>query len=383
MRNILNCRLYAPSHFQVVLNDFFGIDSKISKNVNYLQRIMNWLKYAQDVSKDGGISAGYSFSQGWLPSYPETTGYIIPTFLDYYQLVNEEEYLNRAVRMADWLISIQLQEGAFQGGFISTPPKPVVFNTGQVLQGLVRTYKETQQEKYLEVACTAANWLIEVQDRDGAWRRFSYNSIPHVYHTRVAWPLLELYQVTSDKVYLHAATGNIGWALSNQEDNGWFKNNAFESRNSPLLHTIAYAVEGLLECSILTKDKAWLEAAVKPAQVLLRRFEIQGALYAVYNEKWKSTVRYRCITGEAQMSGLWLRLFQFTGDGRYLNAALKMNDSLKRLQDTSSNNRGINGGVKGSRPVWGGYMPFMYPNWAAKFFADALLLKEKMRHDLD
>ena len=35
---------------------------------------------------------------------------------------------------------------------------------------------------------------------------------------------------------------------------------------------------------------------------------------------------------------------------------------------------GTHGGIKGSHPVWGGYDPFRYPNWAAKFFADALMM---------
>ncbi|MBC8072612.1 MAG: hypothetical protein IAG13_30100, partial [Deltaproteobacteria bacterium] len=32
------------------------------------------------------------------------------------------------------------------------------------------------------------------------------------------------------------------------------------------------------------------------------------------------------------------------------------------------------GAIKGSHPIWGGYSPFTYPNWATKFFVDALLL---------
>jgi len=32
------------------------------------------------------------------------------------------------------------------------------------------------------------------------------------------------------------------------------------------------------------------------------------------------------------------------------------------------------GGVKGSQPIDGGYHPWQCPNWAAKFFADALML---------
>ena len=32
------------------------------------------------------------------------------------------------------------------------------------------------------------------------------------------------------------------------------------------------------------------------------------------------------------------------------------------------------GGIAGSSPIWGDYSRFEYPNWAAKFFADALMM---------
>jgi len=372
----LKSRPYIPSHIKVLFDDLFVSSYNNSDNsLQHLEVAMNWLKYAQDINQDGGISAGYSFKRGWLPSYPETTGYIVPTFLDYYHFANKEEYLRRAVKMADWLLSIQLQNGAFQGGFINHSPKPTVFNTGQVLQGLIRIYKETKRKKYLGAALKAANWLVRVQDEDGIWRRFTYNAIPHVYHTRVAWPLLELYELTANEAYCRTAAKNIEWALSNQEENGWFENNAFDRKSDPLLHTIAYAIEGLIECAILMQNKVWLQAAIKPAEVLLRRLEVKNILSGTYSNKWKSTARYRCLAGEAQMSVVWLKLFQITKDGRYLKVALKMNGSLEKLQNTYSHNLGINGGIKGSHPIWGSYLSFTYPNWAAKFLADALMME--------
>ena len=36
---------------------------------------------------------------------------------------------------------------------------------------------------------------------------------------------------------------------------------------------------------------------------------------------------------------------------------------------------GIRGGVAGSAPIGGAYIPFAFPNWAAKFFIDALCAK--------
>jgi hypothetical protein len=34
----------------------------------------------------------------------------------------------------------------------------------------------------------------------------------------------------------------------------------------------------------------------------------------------------------------------------------------------------VRGGIAGSAPIWGDYSRFEYPNWAAKFFADALMM---------
>jgi hypothetical protein len=72
------------------------------------------------------------------------------------------------------------------------------------------------------------------------------------------------------------------------------------------------------------------------------------------------------------MSRVWGRLFELTGDARYLSAALKMNDYVVSLIDVESNCSGIRGGVKGSDPLWGPYMRFRMPSWAVKFTLDAL-----------
>jgi hypothetical protein len=82
------------------------------------------------------------------------------------------------------------------------------------------------------------------------------------------------------------------------------------------------------------------------------------------------------------MSCVWLRLFEVTGDVRYLNAALKMNEMLKQLIPARGG-QGIAGGVSGSYPVWGRYQPLRYISWGCKFFADALLLEERLTRSFE
>ncbi len=46
-------------------------------------------------------------------------------------------------------------------------------------------------------------------------------------------------------------------------------------------------------------------------------------------------------------------------------------DRVCAVQSLGDSNPGIRGAIPGSRPVRGGYFPFEFPNWGAKFFVDA------------
>src|SRR6476646_2381191 len=99
---------------------------------------LDWLGTAQDnsLSNDGGIARDYSLVSGWRASYPETSGYIVPTLLRGCPGYSNEPWRERARAVLDWLVSIQLEGGGFQGGVIGqTPVVPVTFNTGQILIG--------------------------------------------------------------------------------------------------------------------------------------------------------------------------------------------------------------------------------------------------------
>jgi rhamnogalacturonyl hydrolase YesR len=370
---------------RISLADALGTGKSLTQeNGAHIEAALGWIARAQDATPDGGVSWGYSvLTKKWAASYPETTGYIIPTMFACFHATGDDEYKKRALRMADWEISVQMRSGASQSGSLDTVPrKPAIFNTGQLIFGLAEAYKETKNRKYKKAAEKAANWLIKSQDDDGAWRKnlsiLTTNPV-HVYNTRTAWALLQAHDIMSKKIYLNAAVKNIDWALTQQLDNGWFENAAFNINDYPLLHTIAYTIRGILECGIYLNNKAYLDAARESADALLQLQQKDGSLYGIYNSKWENTVSWSCLVGDAQTSVIWLRLFEITHDKRYFEAARNMNQYLKSTQDLKSANGGIRGGIKGSQPFYGGYASFDYPNCAAKFFVDALLLENKLQ----
>ena len=78
----------------------------------HLVKAARWLKAAQDAMTDGGVGGRYLLSEGWTSSYPETTGYIIPTFLRLAKELKDDDYLDRAARAVRFLLSVQLDPAA-------------------------------------------------------------------------------------------------------------------------------------------------------------------------------------------------------------------------------------------------------------------------------
>jgi hypothetical protein len=73
-------------------------------------------------------------------------------------LTDNNDYLNSAIEMADWELSVQMDCGAIQSGTIDVASKsPTIFNTGQVLFGWATAFEETGDEKYREADLKAAN----------------------------------------------------------------------------------------------------------------------------------------------------------------------------------------------------------------------------------
>jgi uncharacterized protein YyaL (SSP411 family) len=342
----------------------------------YERALLDWLRQAQDAVPGGGVAAYYAFADGWSAAYPETTGYIIVTCLKAAERLHDPELATRARRMADWELSVQLPEGAWQSGLVTAPRVPAVFNTGQVIQGLLAAYVAFGDTDYLNAAVQGGRWLVAHQDRDGAWRQYTYNNFPNTYSTRVAWPLLELAKVSEEDTFRHAAIRYLEWASQRQDETGWLAACNLESGDQPLTHTLGYAIEGFIESGFLLNDERWFTLGQRAAETLLQRYEIRRGLAGTYDREWRGDYSFTCLTGCAQMSMVWGRLFELTGDARYLNGALKLNDFIVSLIDVQSNCRGIRGGVKGSHPLWGPYMPCRFPSWAAKFTLDALFQEE-------
>lgn len=343
-----------------------------------LSAAIDWLCLTHEATGRRGSAKSYSLVYGWEAAYPETTGYVIGTLLAFARREGSGRHVEHALQMGDWEIEVQSDDGGIMGGVLRSPPGPsIAFNTGMVVHGWLDLHEALGHDRHLSAAERAGRFLVETQDADGAWRgRHAYRGIAHAYKSRVAWALLRLARATSEESFATAARRNLDWVLSMQHDNGWFESCEFKPGTLPSTHGIAYTMRGLLESHALTGTGAYLDAALLASEPLMRKLEVHDGLPATFDRDWRPGARYVCVTGVAQLGGVWLRLYELTGDARLLNAGLKAVDQAASLQARGPF-KPLDGPIPGSFPIWGRYAPLQYPNWATKFLADSLMLRDR------
>lgn len=353
----------------------------------HLEATVAWLVRAQDVCQGRGVSILFDAQTGWADDpYPETSGYILGTFLKYAELTGKAEFYDRAITIGDWEIEIQRADGAVLSSVRQHQVR--VFNTGQVILGWCALFEATGYHRYREAATRAGRWLRGAQESDGSWVKDTYCGA-RTYHSRVAWALLRLGQLSDDPSFAATAWKNIDWVLRRQNRAGWFANCGFDS-DPPITHVIGYTIRGLLEshqiagCGNIGRapENLWpaVVSACRSIASCVRKYRVGGGpglLPGAFTESWQPAGddTHSCLTGNAQLAVCLMRFATITGERDYADAAFLLIDALKELHYRESPHEGIRGAVAGSFPFHRGYLARQYPNWAAKFFADALLMR--------
>ncbi|MEC9368099.1 MAG: hypothetical protein VX871_05340 [Pseudomonadota bacterium] len=343
----------------------------------HLDAAIGWLMRSIDACDGKASSKGYRFLRGWMPPYPETSGYIIPTLLRLWQITGDESYKDRALSIGRWLVSIQLEDGGFVGRELGVLEKPVVFNTGMILLGLASLIRNTGDKSFVGPARRAADFLESCMDDDGCFVRNLSNDIVHTYNVRTAWALASFGRAMRESRYRSAALANARWALGQQLDNGFFLNNTFKPGGNANTHGLAYVLRGLFEINQLTGDRLLLDAVKRSADSVVTLYGIHGRIAGDIGPKWEYLSSHVCLTGYAQLAIVLFKLFSRTGEERYLNTALSLLDDVAREQNLGRPSAPYYGAIKGSMPIYGRYAMLQYPNWATKFFIDALIEKRK------
>jgi malonyl-CoA O-methyltransferase len=253
---------------------------------------------------------------------------MVPTLLEY----GERDL---AVRLVHWLLSVQTSEGLF------TDPdagKPYVFDTGQVLRGLLAGAALVPAAR--EAAQRAADWLCAQmvdRGRGGFGPRYA-GGIPESVHLYVLPPLYEATEMLRKRAYQTAADRCLEYYAKHPD----------ALRLSSLTHYLGYELEALIEL-----ERGDLAIPVLHA---LRRVQAEdGSVRGAAEGHWV------CAPGLAQLASCWYK----TGQWEPADKALSWLEAHLRPS----------GGFLGSYGPRASYFPDDELSWAVKYYLDANLLR--------
>ena len=201
--------------------------------------------------------------------------------------------VDRARRAISFLLGIQLPSGAFPGARIDqNRTAPSVFNTGQILNGLVAWHRATNDPATAEAAARAAAWLVSSQEPDGAWSRDVYNRLEVAYLAHATCWLAEYGEHAGDAVAMAAAGRHLDRLLQRYDPaTGWFDGAGFSAEDHAarrsVTHTLAYTIWGVLDLGLRLGRPEAVEAASRSAARVAEVVHRDGRLAGMVDARWR------------------------------------------------------------------------------------------------
>jgi malonyl-CoA O-methyltransferase len=288
-------------------------------------------------------NSGIAVSSGNNKPYPEVSGYYIPTLLNW----GERE---RALQYAEWLVSIQNEDGSWSDAVGSSP---YTFDTGQILKGLLAL--SDIKPEYKNSMIKGCDWLIKQILPDGRlttpdtrfWRLPNDKFVPESIHLYCLEPLKQIGEKYNIPEYSEYAQKVLNYYLEIPD----------LTEFDTLSHFHAYIIEALV-------DLGQTEKANSAMDDVLRYQNQDGGIPAYADVDWV------CSTGMFQYALILYKL------GRK-NEADKIFNYAMNLQNPSG---GFFGGY-GSEDV--NYFKDAEISWAVKYFLDALFYKISASFDFE
>lgn len=331
---------------------------------------LGWLMRSIDATKGQGSShifARWRYPpSGWHLGYPETTGYIIETLLDYVPDFPQLPLREYAMNSVDWLLTQQLDNGAFPA-LLAGSQKPSIFNSGMIVFGLLYAEQIASDKHRKSALEKLRSWLHTIPDE-------RIILLEPTYISRALWAFYLLADDHFDDVLKDKINRISQSIFHGRNEHGGYDNWGFDRKYTAFTHTIAYTLRGFLEMGTLLNDKEYLQMVADAMEKLRIDRKKRNKLAGSYNGRWQGNYSFRCVTGHAQLSIISFRLFQLTNDIKWLDFGRCLFEDIIADQKLNPIDSQLHGAVPGSKPVWGPYMGGKYPNWSVKFYLDALRL---------
>ncbi len=375
----------------------------------------NWLTKSGIIHREhenssyGPVKGGYFTDRKKYDCiYHEINGYAMSCFVYLYRMTGESRYLEHAKAIAGYLLSTLEKSGgsvadrAFSHSAslpgMNPSRKYYAFDNGMIAAGLLDLYEIIDDDKYLHTAERCMKWVVEcLQSDDGAFHSYydvetcqiwhegpAFDRDRSALHAKIAMPLLKLWKLGADPLFLDSAASLLEWSKTLQSDDGAFWSNEF--KKTVFTHSHCYSTEGFLYACWATEDDDYLDVALKATEWLARAQMRDGSLNYQYKNRLSvldglkdRLIKRKTTDATAQAVRLWLLVDAITGEDRHVESARRAVEFLRRMQLTDADDENMLGGFWYRRKqtiMGGGLQPVLY-SWCAQFAAQALMMWEQ------
>ncbi len=277
-----------------------------------LDKVKSWLLssgiFVNNPSDEncGGVHSFFDVSKnefGFL--YPEITGYFVSTLRFLYSFEKNSNYLEYAKFSANWLKKLfEKYGGIIQGIYNDNAQKLVYsFDTAICAKGLIDYYLMSNDNTYLETAKTLTYSLTNFLESDGTLKPYKnlltnqFEVDPELWykqkgclHIKASIPYFQLYSITKENNFLEQGNLICDTFSKFQNPDGSF--NLYLNDGAINLHTVCYALEGLLYGYSVTKNENYLKSSERAINWAIQKIEKDGAINLWFNSKYKVKAAY-------------------------------------------------------------------------------------------
>lgn len=230
-------------------------------------------KYLCDCVFDGLAHSYDVVTKEYVKPYPEVTGYVIKYVCDNFEVIPRN-----IIKAANKLVKLQDKKS---GGYASFFEERMLFafDTSQILIGLLAIYKRTGKRKYLNAAVKAGDFLLHMQLENGAIvpmydrkteERFIQQKTYDIWNG--PWSGLNC-KLTEGFAALYDATGDEKYKEALKKTADFYE----QAQYIECTHPLGYWLEGLYAAGRFDKVREVLEQKVIP--------RIRGNGYIAYKEE--------------------------------------------------------------------------------------------------
>ena len=118
LKRLARYRAWVRGHPAFLLSQAFHRERNLRcgfTDEDHLRAAAQWLAAAQDSQSDGGVAGRYQLNRGWTSSYPETTGYMVPTLLALSRALPGAGFRERAERQCNSYCPCNYRKAVFRG----------------------------------------------------------------------------------------------------------------------------------------------------------------------------------------------------------------------------------------------------------------------------